>query len=182
MGVRYMWNILDENIESWKIFKSINVVKLFKNKKIMITGATGLIGKALVNTFLEMNRVWNLKIKIYCVVRNANKAKKIWNDYKDNLIFIEKDLSRENMNDITDKVDYILHTAAITDSSSFVNKPVETILIGLQGINNVLDYAYKNEIQSVVFLSSMEVYGEGFGLKEIDGKYDRKFKTVRGKK
>ena len=72
------------------------------------------------------------------------------------------------MNDITDKVDYILHTAAITDSSSFVNKPVETILIGLQGINNVLDYAYKNEIQSVVFLSSMEVYGEGFGLKEID--------------
>lgn len=168
MGVRYMWNILDENIESWKIFKSINVVKLFKNKKIMITGATGLIGKALVNTFLEMNRVWNLKIKIYCVVRNANKAKKIWNDYKDNLIFIEKDLSRENMNDITDKVDYILHTAAITDSSSFVNKPVETILIGLQGINNVLDYAYKNEIQSVVFLSSMEVYGEGFGLKEID--------------
>lgn len=167
MGVIDMWNILDENIEKWDIFESLDILQTLKNKKVMITGATGLIGQALVNSFIEMNKIWNLQIKVYCIVRNLKKAEKIWGTNNESLVFIKKDIKKDTLNSITDGIDYILHTASITDSTSFVNSPVETILTGIEGTNTVLDYAKRNSVSSIVFLSSMEVYGMG-GLKEID--------------
>lgn len=167
MGVICMWDILDENIKKWGIFKSVDISRVFKGKKIMITGATGLIGQALVNTFIEMNKIWNLEMKVYCVVRNLHKAEKLWGAESEKIIYIKKDFIKDDLNS-EEKVDYILHTVSVTDSYSFVNRPVETILTGLEGINNVLNFAYKNKVSSIVFLSSMEVYGKGFGVNEID--------------
>ena len=60
---------------------------------------------------------------------------------------------------VGEKVDYIVHAASVTSSQDFVSKPVDTILTTFRGTWNVLELARQVGSQSVVFLSSLEVYG-----------------------
>ena len=56
--------------------KSINWEKL-KNKTILITGATGLIGSAVIRTLDQMNHEKELNAKIIALVRNKERGNKI---------------------------------------------------------------------------------------------------------
>lgn len=127
-----------------------------KNKTVMVTGATGLIGSQIVKALLYANETLNTRIKIVAVIRNRSKAKKIFGTAK--LDYICQDIA--NALKCKRKVDFIIHTANSTSSSSFVEKPVETIDSIVQGTKNILDFARKVESKSIVYLSSMEVYGE----------------------
>ena len=57
-------------------------------------------------------------------------------------------------------VDYIIHAAAITQSKVMVEKPVETILTAVKGTEEILNFAVKTKAEAVVYISSMEVYGQ----------------------
>ena len=60
-------------------------------KTILITGATGLIGKAIIKTLLQWNkRETNHIINIIAVVRNIEKAKKCFGD--NNIQYIVGDI------------------------------------------------------------------------------------------
>ena len=61
--------------------------------------------------------------------------------------------------DIKDEIDYIIHGASMTSSKAFVDFPVETIRTALEGTDNVLEFAKVKKIKSMVYLSSLEVYG-----------------------
>ena len=56
-------------------------------------------------------------------------------------------------------VDYVILGAGMTASKDFVDQPVETIMTALQGTNNLLEFAREKLVKSMVYLSSMEVYG-----------------------
>ena len=58
-----------------------------------------------------------------------------------------------------DSIDFIIHGASITSSKMFVENPVETIMTSFMGIRNMLELGRKKNVRSMVFLSSMEVYG-----------------------
>ncbi len=130
----------------------------FKNSTVLITGATGLIGKQVVSALLYANEVKNTNITVVALVRNKKKAKDIFDKNKTNkLKFVVQDITRPLKTKL--RVDYIIHTANSTSSKSFVEKPVETINSIVQGTKNILDFAKKKEVKSVVYLSSMEVFG-----------------------
>jgi nucleoside-diphosphate-sugar epimerase len=57
------------------------------------------------------------------------------------------------------EIDYMIHGASITSSKLFVEKPVETVMTALLGTQNILELARVNPVKSMVYLSSMEVYG-----------------------
>ena len=78
--------------------------------------------------------------------------------YKQLLDFVYQDITKPIK--FSKKVDYVIHTANSTSSASFVNNPVETIDSIVKGTKNVLDFARKSGVKSLVYLSSMEVYGE----------------------
>ena len=125
-------------------------------KTILITGATGLIGKAIIKTLLQWNKMeTNHIINIVAVVRNIEKAKKYFGD--NNIQYIVGDICNVDFGSIHS--DYIIHTASQTSSQSFVDRPVETITTAIIGTKNVLDYAVKTNASGLVYLSSMEVYG-----------------------
>lgn len=132
----------------------------FKNKIILVTGATGLIGTQIVKALLSANEKYGTNIKILALVRNKEKAKSIFKDYKTTklLTFLFQDIIKPIK--YSGRVDYIIHTANSTSSASFVKKPVETIDSIVQGTKNILDFAIKARTKSIVYLSSMEVYGE----------------------
>lgn len=123
---------------------------------VLITGATGLIGKAIIHKLLDYNRQVHVPIKIIAVVRSPNKAKKIFREDVNLDFWVTDicDLKAENRN-----VDYIIHAASQTSSKAFVENPVETSVTALVGTINTLEFARKNPVKSFVYLSSMEVYG-----------------------
>lgn len=142
--------IVNSNLINWDFFR---------NKTVMITGATGLIGSQLVKAFLYANANKETNVNVVALVRNPQKVKDIFgNTKKDKIKFIYQDISKELK--FNKKADFIIHTANSTSSASFVEEPVETIDSIVQGTLNVLDYARKVKSKSVVYLSSMEVYGE----------------------
>lgn len=132
-----------------------------RNTSFLITGATGLIGTALIRCLSALD----VNIRIYAPVRNIKKAQELFADYP-NVILAEGDLNAFDYSKF-EEVDYIIHGAAPTASKFFVEKPVETINSIFIPTNNLLQYAKENEIKGFVFLSSLEIYGDVLEKKKI---------------
>ena len=148
--------ILKEDIDY--IAKSNMIAwNMLEGKSILVTGATGLIGSQIVFALDQYNQLNDGKIKIYALVRNAEKAEKIFENHSEYVKVVVGDI-RFSI-DIEEKIDYIIHGASITSSKEFVDYPVETILTGMTGTDNVLRFAREKNVQSMVYLSSLEVYG-----------------------
>lgn len=129
----------------------------FKNSTILVTGATGLIGSQIVKSLLYANEVLGLGIKIIALVRNQDKANKTFGNNQ-NITYIVQDVTKQlNCNE---NIDYIIHTANGTASKTFVENPVETIDSIVTGTKNILEFAKNKNAKSLVYLSSMEVYGQ----------------------
>ena len=130
-----------------------------KDSYFMVTGATGLVGKMLIKGLCILNNKCRANIKIIALVHNEEKANQIFkNEINDGSVKIHScDLLYPL--DINDKVDYIIHCAAITQSKKFIENPVEVINTNIFGTKNILDFANKSSAKSIVYVSSMEVYG-----------------------
>ncbi len=123
--------------------------------KYLVTGATGLIGSALVKSLIQKNNNYT----IICPVRDYKKALKVFHNYDiANVRFIETDLCRY-LKKIDDDFDYIIHCASPTSSKYFVDHPVETMNFGIETTTLILEYCKSHTIKSMVYLSSLESYG-----------------------
>ena len=138
-----------------------------KDKSIFITGATGLIGSILVKALLMKNKKENLNIKLFLLVRNEEEANKIFPNEGDIYYIIS---SVENYEPQDLKIDYIIHGASPTKSKFFIEEPVETMDISIIGTKKILEQAKKSDVKSMIYLSSMEMYGtmESEDVKEAD--------------
>ena len=144
-------NRLNKDIDEL-VFNS-SVLSRLNNCTVLVTGSTGLIGSILVKTLLKHGN-----IKVYAVCRNENKFNSVFSDYPSNNLFpMFSDITKLNISDI--EIDYIVHCASITDSSTFVNKPVETLNTAIDGTKNLLNQCINKKIKSFVYLSSLEIYG-----------------------
>lgn len=131
----------------------------FKDATFLVTGATGLIGASLIRVLLCINRIHSLNMHILAFVRNKNKAEKIFNGLlaRKELEIVVGDITKKLK--CSKKIDYIFHCASITASKVMVNQPVETIVTAVDGTRNILMLAKENACKSVVYVSSMEMYG-----------------------
>lgn len=146
----------------------------FKDKTILITGSTGFIGVQTVLALSKASKDYNLNVKLILPVRNIKKAKSI---FYSELRFVNIKLIKQDINkkiNYHGKIDFIIHAASNTSSKSFVDTPVETIDTTVNGTRNILELAKEKQVKSVVYLSSMEVYGtvnSDVPLKEDDYGY-----------
>ena len=147
----------------------INWSKL-EGKTILITGATGLIGSCCIRFLMERNKTSSQHIRVLALVRNKEKANKLFSEYskKDGLEFVVSDLVDFDQFNI--KCDYIIHAGCPTASKYFVNRPVETASSIVKGTLNMLELARRNKVSSFVYVSSMEIYGDGNSHRGIDKK------------
>ena len=124
----------------------------------LITGVTGMIGGLVFEELISSEEYILGNVKIIAIVRNASKFHKIYAgiDCK-KVIIIEQDIC--NHIDIDENVDYIIHCAATTESTYMISNPVEVADGIIIGTKNILDFAKSKKIKSMVYLSSMEVYG-----------------------
>lgn len=176
-----MWinnKIFRQDLENAMLSQSIDWQE-FRNKTFFITGATGLIGYTVVSVLCYASLYHKIPIKILALVRNIKKANERFRPQIEDgapLIFVQADL--EHIPEVNEKIDYIIHGASPTASAYFRNKPIETVLMNLRGSISLLELAYRNNIQSFVFLSSMEVYGEIKDEEKINEKHVANIDTM----
>lgn len=144
-----MNNIIKEDLE-YIVGYDLPYEKL-KGHTVLVTGATGLIGISLVRALLAIG-----DIEVLAFVRNIEKAKSILEENQ-NLKYIVGDIIESI--EIENKIDYIFHCASVTASKIMVEKPVETLVTSIEGTKNILELAKNKNSKSVVYISSMEMYG-----------------------
>ena len=133
--------------------------KGLEQASIFVTGATGLIGTTLIRGLMERNQSCDGALKVFALVRNEEKARQMFGSYLDKgwLQLVVGDVN--SLPEIDEEIDYIVHGASVTSSRDFVDKPVETIMTAIEGTKNILELAKAKQVKSMVYMSSMEVYG-----------------------
>lgn len=134
-----------------------------KGRTILITGATGLIGTVLIDAIMNKNSQGNLGIKILALSRSLERLSRHFPGYRENPLFsaVEADVTEKLI--IDENVDYVINLAGNTHPMLYSTEPINTILTGILGANNVLEFAASHAIDRVVNVSSVEVYGENRG-------------------
>lgn len=149
--------ILSEDVDF--IINSNIPWKKFSGKTILISGASGFLPSYMVHTLFQLNKT-KINTKVYALVRNKTKTKKIFNQYIKNgfLEIIEQDISQKlNFNK---HIDFIIHAASQASPKYYYSDPIGTMLPNIIGTKNLLDIATKNSVESFLFFSSGEVYGQ----------------------
>jgi len=137
---------------------------------ILITGATGLIGGALVDVLMHLREG---SCEVYASGRNAERARKRFAAYENNphFHFLQWDVMEPLSCEID--FDYIVHAASNGSPNFFKDSPVEVMKSNLNGVTNLLDYGKAHGMRRFLYVSSGEVYGQGDGMpfKESDNGY-----------
>lgn len=123
------------------------------SRKFLITGATGLIGSALVRHLAKLCP----DARLVLPVRNLAKAQAMLGDVAGASLH-ECDLLTTDF-EFAGAVDYIVHCAAPTSNREFTEHPIETYNAIVHPTQHLLDYAVQHQVKGFVNLSSLEVYG-----------------------
>ncbi len=148
-----------------------NLKKFYKNKKILVTGATGFKGAWLCKWLLMMGA------KVIGVGYNPNKNKNLFYqlnlDKKINLhLFDIRNYKKLNFLIKKNKPSIIFHLAAQPLIYESYYKPLETFDINFRGSMNIVDISRKNKnVKSVIIVTSDKCYESNYsskGFKEDD--------------
>jgi len=164
-------------------------MKLFKNKRILITGATGSWGHELVEQLLKKDP---LEIRIF----SRNEASQVsmartFNDQR--LNFLIGDIrEKESLMVACENVDMIFHLAALKHVPVCETQPLEALKTNVIGTQNVIDAAIVHRVKKVVYISTDKAANPSnfYGLTKAMGERlithantlstDTKFVTIRG--
>lgn len=128
-----------------------------KDSKVLITGASGMIGSYLTRVLIELNKRNSMNIEIYVLVRNPQK---FTSDILDNVKVIKQSVNDKIETDV--KFEYILHTASPASPLIMKDDPVGTIGANVLGAWNTLQLANNENNKGYLFISSREIYGQPY--------------------
>jgi GDP-L-fucose synthase len=124
----------------------------FEGKSVLVTGATGLIGRQLIDLLLER------KAKITAVsLDKLNESENI--RYKD-IKFVIGDLRDFNVCiKLTESCDIVFHLAGIKGSPLLTKKQPSTFFVNTMMFNiNMIEAARRNKVKNFLYTSTVGVY------------------------
>ena len=124
---------------------------MFKDKILLITGGTGSFGNAMLKGFLNSDLK---EIRIFS--RDEKKQEDMRIAFKnDKLNFVIGDIRDFNsINLAMQGVDFVFHAAALKQVPSCEFFPMQAVQTNIQGAENVLEAAARNNVKRVVVLST----------------------------
>lgn len=145
------------------------------NTRILVTGATGLIGSSLIRRLLYENDTCGTNVVITALVRDVSRARDLFGALcsREDFDFLEGDVCDASVL-IGKSWDVIVHAAGNSHPKAFATYPVETMKANLLGTMNLLEHArvqadLGKPVKKLVFLSSGEVYGNTVLSEESSG-------------
>ncbi len=128
---------------------------MFNNKSILITGGTGSLGKKLVQIILSEYQPERLIIFSRDELKQFEMAQK-WTPHKyPCLRYMLGDVrDKERLRMAFNKVDYVIHAAALKHVPKGEYDPEEFVKTNVIGAMNIIDAALENNVKKVAALST----------------------------
>lgn len=125
--------------------------------KILITGATGMLGAHLMWNLLQKGHSIRAIKRKTSSLNQTEKIFKFYNDkiglHEDKIEWVEGDVMQaESLQNAMKGIDIVYHCAAMV---SFADSPEKLLEINIQGTQNVLNAAKQNQIKKLCFVSSI---------------------------
>ena len=125
---------------------------ILTNKKILVTGGTGSIGEALVKRALKDNAKL---IKIFSNDENGQYELEKELEANKKLQFLIGDVRDEDaVSNAVRDIDIIFHAAALKHVDRCELNPFETINVNILGTKNVINFAKREKVKKVIFIST----------------------------
>ena len=136
-----------------------------KDKTILITGGTGLVGSFLVDVLMCAG----LCCRIVLLGRSRKKFDARFPEYagSGSISFQEWDVACSPLPEVKGPVDYVLHLASNTHPVAYATDPIGTIATNVIALNSLLAMSADMQVGRVLFASSNEIYGENRGDVEL---------------
>lgn len=153
-----MNRIIEEDIQTILVDKSIPWER-FRNKSVLITGASGMLPVYMAYTILFLNKYEGYNTHLYALVRNKERAMERFAEWidDDNFILIVQDVSQPI--ELDAPVHYIIHAASQASPKYYSVDPVGTINANVLGTINTLNLAKEKKAEGYLYFSSGDVYG-----------------------
>ncbi|MBO8223292.1 UDP-N-acetylglucosamine 4,6-dehydratase (inverting) [Prochlorococcus marinus str. XMU1401] len=166
------------------------------SKSLLITGGTGSFGKAFVDHLLD-NCPDFTRIVIYSrdELKQWEMQNKLVEHERFNALrfFIGNVRDKERLEQACEKIDYVIHAAALKQVHTAEYNPTEFVKTNINGAENVINAAFKNNVKKVVALSTdkaaapINLYGATklcsdklfLAANNMAGRKDTRFCTVR---
>lgn len=144
------FNIIRRGISNWK---------MYRNATIMITGATGRLGRYILETLVDVDLKYNLNLRVIGLARSQEKAVNVFGELLEfpNVSFLYQDVNTPI--EYEDDIDYIFHTAGPAAPLDFKTSSVNTLWAHVNGTHNVLEFGIKHGVKKVFYVSTVEIYG-----------------------
>lgn len=123
---------------------------------VLVTGATGTLGSAIVHALHAAETAHGLSLEIIAQGRNRERGMELARQC--GARFLACDLRRPFS--IEGPVDYVFHCAGMTNSRDMVLAPADVAESSLLGTMSILNLCREKKVKSLVYLSSMEAYGQ----------------------
>ena len=136
-------------------------LKLVVDSNLLITGASGFVGKWLTLSWLSARQELNGNGRLMVVARNIGELRKLCSIYgaTNEVIYIESDIRDfEIPTEFTPE--YVIHAATPASESLNNQQPEEMMSIIIEGQRNILNESIRSGVGKFLFLSSGAVYGK----------------------
>lgn len=131
-----------------------------QNKTVLISGISGFLPAYMAEAMLYLNQYQGANIRIIGLVRNLEKARNRFREYLENDHFF---LYQQDVSEVwhtQESIDYIIHAASNASPLLYGKDPVGTILPNVFGTKYLLDLGCEKGVESFLYFSSGEIYGE----------------------
>jgi len=132
----------------------------FENKSVLITGATGFVGRNLLDTLTKTEPYIHDSLKITCTTRNPKTIYEQWPSEIKKLKVLNWDI-RLPLEKPHDDYDFVFHLAGENRSSQNARQAKIIYETSVEGTKNLLNAIKSKKIRSqkIIFASSGAVYG-----------------------
>ena len=125
---------------------------MFNNKNVLITGGTGSFGSLFIKKILKEFKPKKLIIYSRDELKQSLIAKKL--NIQALGFFIGDVRTCERLTLAMEGVDFVVHAAALKQVDAAEYNPMECIKTNVNGAENVVKAAIKNNVQKIIALST----------------------------
>jgi len=124
-----------------------------KQKRVLVTGACGTVGRELTRQLLEQHQTAEL------IALDNNESELFaleqqFVEYGHANFFLADVRDRDRLNDKMQGVDWVFHTAAFKHVLQCERSPFEAVQTNILGVQNIIYAAIENKVERVIFTSS----------------------------
>lgn len=151
------WERYREQLQAYA--RDVNVSEGFTGN-VLVTGATGMIGSALVDLLLALNDAGKSHVRVTAMGRSEEHGRQrfAWCWARYDFTFLAHDVTQPFSTEAT--FEFIVHAASNAYPQAFAADPVGTMTANFSGVYNLLELARSVHTKRVLYVSSAEVYGE----------------------